>query len=387
MAALDFLNDVQRFGTPGINPNAPNPHQQNQPLPQNPLDKFLGGSGGSLLMNLLAQQGFSTTPQSPFGALGRGLQQTQAQGIQRGRSALEDELIRSRIGLNRASAETATSGQRIVQSAQPLANGNIGFLNAFTGELVDTGHKAGGKGQIIDMLGIGQVEYDPIQGTLTQVNPEDVIRQAGAGRELAEAEAGRGRLQTPGGGFEAVPGTEADIKRIADEKKAAGGALMKSIQSQTVVEDVSRLNEMMGSMPFGRQAALQASLSPILQSDAFRNGTALIESVKGNVGIDSLLRIKATGAGLGQVPQSQLDLLSRLLGELNLNQSKEQFVHTWDRMGTVYEQIWKNADQEMIDLGLAPPEVFTIIDTSSELPEGVTQEMLDAMTPEERALF
>ncbi len=44
----------------------------------------------------------------------------------------------------------------------------------------------------------------------------------------------------------------------------------------------------------------------------------LIDSVKSNIGIDTLLRIKRSGAGLGQVPQSQLETLQSVLGNLNL---------------------------------------------------------------------
>ena len=61
---------------------------------------------------------------------------------------------------------------------------------------------------------------------------------------------------------------------------------------------------------------------------------------------------------MGQVPQSQLDLLSRLLGELDLAQGKEQFLDTWNRTGKVYRQIWRDAEDEMLDLGVIPPEIF-----------------------------
>ncbi len=44
----------------------------------------------------------------------------------------------------------------------------------------------------------------------------------------------------------------------------------------------------------------------------------LIDSVKSNIGIDTLLRIKRSGAGLGQVPQSQLETLQSVLGNLSL---------------------------------------------------------------------
>jgi len=177
---------------------------------------------------------------------------------------------------------------------------------------------------------------------------------------MAEGEGTRGRRMGEGGEFEAVPGTEAARDEEAERRKRGGGAFMKSIQAQTVVEDVFRLNDQLdaGTVPFGRNAKAQADMHPSLQSDGYRNAVSIIESVKGNVGIDSLLRIKATGAGLGQVPQSQLDLLSRLLGELDLGQSEEQFTYTWNRMRRVYEAIMIQAEDELIKLGYQVPQVM-----------------------------
>lgn len=153
--------------------------------------------------------------------------------------------------------------------------------------------------------------------------------------------------------YEVIPGSPT-------EKETEAGSRLRSIQAQTVVEDIYRLNKQItaGSVPFGRSAAAQAQLNPVLQTDGYRNATALIESVKGNVGVDSLINIKKSGAGLGQVPQSQLDLLSRLLGELSLNQDKEQFERTWNRIGEVYREIWRVADDDLKAIGAMPPEVF-----------------------------
>jgi hypothetical protein len=164
------------------------------------------------------------------------------------------------------------------------------------------------------------------------------------------------------GSFASVPGSQAAIEEEEANRKRQKGSLMTSIQAQTVVEDIERLNKQLAAntVPFGRSAAAQEQLNPVLQSDGYRNAVALIESVKGNVGIDSLLRIKASGAGLGQVPQTQLDLLSTLLGKLSLTQEKQQFVDTWERMGKVYREIWAKADEDMIEAGALPPTIFDI---------------------------
>jgi len=138
-SALDLLfgPPVSRAGQRGVNPNAPDPRPIAQ-KPPNPLDQFLGSPGGSLLVNLLSQSGFSPVPQSQVGALGRGLLQTQQQGQQRQRAGLEDELLRSRIGLNRAQATGGGATANNVQTTFKGANGNMHIVTR-NGRVKDTG--------------------------------------------------------------------------------------------------------------------------------------------------------------------------------------------------------------------------------------------------------
>lgn len=195
---------------------------------------------------------------------------------------------------------------------------------------------------------------------------------------MSKGEGGRGREQTPTGEFVPVPGTQADVEAQEDIRKRAAGAYMKSIQAQTVVEDTTRLRLQIqsGKVPFGKEAALQEKLDPLLQSKNYRNAISLIESVKGNVGIDSLLRIKASGAGLGQVPQTQLDMLSRLLGELDLKQSEEQFTRTWNRMEQIYTEIMNTADDELAALEQNRPDIFK---TSTAVQEKLLEQARQAI--------
>ena len=106
MGAFDMINLVQmaqqqgqKIGTPGINPAAPDPRPT---APMNKFDQFLGTPGGGFLMNLLAQSGYSPVPQSPFGAIGRAALLSQQQGQQRKQSDLQEQLVRSQVGLNQA---------------------------------------------------------------------------------------------------------------------------------------------------------------------------------------------------------------------------------------------------------------------------------------------
>ncbi len=234
--------------------------------------------------------------------------------------------------------------------------------------------------------GLGYGTPTPEGGFDVQIS-DDAYRNAIAQTELEKAEAARGRVQDPGtGDFEAVPGTQAAVSEEEAARGRVQGAALRSIQAQTVAEDIQRFNVLTdaGDVPFGRWAAAQEMLPPVAQSQGYRNAVSLIESVKGNVGIDSLLRIKASGAGLGQIPQKQLDLLSRLLGELDLKQEEDQFVRTWNRMGEIYTEIWESSDEEMRALGAVPPEVFRPMYVK---PDNVSLDLWNEMTPDEKAAF
>ena len=72
----------------------------------------------------------------------------------------------------------------------------------------------------------------------------------------------------------------------------------------------------------------------------------MVKSIQANIGIDKLLDIKASGAGLGQVPQSQLEMLASVLGQLNTAQDKETVRYNVERVLTLYSDIVRQAGGE-----------------------------------------
>jgi hypothetical protein len=122
--------------------------------------------------------------------------------------------------------------------------------------------------------------------------------------------------------------------------------------SGTVLEDAAKAMELLNSS--GRMAAgVGGLLSDIPESDA-RQLRAYISSIQGNVGVDQLIKIKQTGAGLGQVPQSQLDLLSRLLGNLDQMQKPAELMDVLKRIDRIYTGIVDLADKEIQELSGQP---------------------------------
>jgi len=118
--------------------------------------------------------------------------------------------------------------------------------------------------------------------------------------------------------------------------------------SGTVIEDVQKAMSLLETA--GRRAAgVGGMLTSIPESDA-RQLNVYISSVEGNIGVDQLLKIKQTGAGLGQVPQSQLNLLSRLLGNLDQLQQPAELMDVFKRIDRIYTGIVDLAAKEIREL-------------------------------------
>ena len=142
-------DELLRQALSGVNPNTTtsrpsvfNTDAQNKGLPQpqessgllskiggaaNKVGDFIGTPGGSFLLNLLNQQGYSATPTGgPLAALGRAGLQTQQQGAARDAAALQKQLIESQIGLNTAKAGEAERGT----VEMPKATTDLGKLES-----------------------------------------------------------------------------------------------------------------------------------------------------------------------------------------------------------------------------------------------------------------
>ena len=72
-----------------------------------------------------------------------------------------------------------------------------------------------------------------------------------------------------------------------------------------------------------------------------------IQSLKDNIGIDSLLNIKREGSGLGQVPQSQLETLQGLLGRLEVGRDPERLYNDIQDAVNLFADIMAQAESEI----------------------------------------
>ena len=122
----------------------------------------------------------------------------------------------------------------------------------------------------------------------------------------------------------------------------------------------------------------------------------MVKSIQANIGIDKLLDIKRSGAGLGQVPQSQLEMLASVLGQLNTAQDKETVRYNVDRVLYLYSMIVEQAGgikalEKSIEQSLNTPERKKLIEKKNKESElentSGSGTNTNSLTPEENNLL
>jgi hypothetical protein len=134
-----------------------------------------------------------------------------------------------------------------------------------------------------------------------------------------------------------IPGGPAELDIQKEEHKRKTGAEVKAQAAQTVYEDTDRALDVLNK--WGHLASGVAGTTDWLPSAPAHQLNQHIESIKGNVGIDSLIKIKESGAGLGQIPQTQLEMLASLLGRLNTRMRPEDLRFNIQRIQEIYADI------------------------------------------------
>ncbi len=163
--------------TPGINP-------AEQESPFKKLDSFITSPGGGFLMNLLAQSGYSTTPGSPFGAIGRAAVATNQQNDQREQRQFRNNLLTQRL---QSTAPQDPSDVRSFEAFEALGNPDKpNELSPAQRRFLAVKRAS----QLGDVEGLGRVVFDPITGAPTRTVDESTIVGGIQGRSEA-AEAGK----------------------------------------------------------------------------------------------------------------------------------------------------------------------------------------------------
>ena len=150
-----------------------------------------------------------------------------------------------------------------------------------------------------------------------------------------------------------IAGTKVAVDRIADADKKKVGSTGKATIATTVVVDAQRALDLITNNPSNTTGKIGWGLQKVPDTDAYALQQTL-ESLQANVGIDKLLDIKASGAGLGQVPQSQLKMLASVLGQLDIGQPRETLEYNIQRVLKLYAEIVRDSGgQEAFDAAMA----------------------------------
>jgi hypothetical protein len=268
-----------------------------------------------------------------LGVIGRaGLATSQQRQAREGQD-LQTQLLESQIGLNRSRAlaaeRSSEQGSELrTQSTRTLANGNIGVVtNDPNNPVIDTGFKEAGKGQIINVPGLGLLNYDPVKNTVTQVAPEDIIREGGAARKGAEQAASTAAQESTQQQF-----------RLPKEIESAN-AQIRSIDS--TLEEAERALGLVSNTSTGIIGNL---LQNIPGTDAFTLNKAL-QPIKSALSLGKLAEMRANSpsgaSGLGQVSEKELGLLEDSLVALDQAQNPGDVKRALTKVLTHYNN-WKS---------------------------------------------
>ena len=232
-------------------------------------------------MNLLAQQGFSTMPSSPFRVIGQaGLATAENQRLQR-RDNLQTRLLESQIGLNEArSAQGPNPTAGNVQSTFKGENGNMHIITR-DGRVQDTGVPFNNNLQLLEQADGSVVAVDRSTGQQvgTPVTPDqarDAAQTAAQTRE--DVAAGQGgtemgilRLETQLGNIDQVLADlrSGDLKTGFFQGRASGlsteGQRMTTLSGKNVIDLISSAT--FGQLSEGERRFLESTTFNLLNTE------------------------------------------------------------------------------------------------------------------------
>lgn len=181
-----------------------------------------------------------------------------------------------------------------------------------------------------------------------------------------------------------IKGSPGEQKQVADKENRIIKETRVREAAKTVVTDTQRAIDVLeewGPLASGASAMVSSWLPPTPAGQVEK----LIDSLRGNVGIDALLKIKADGATLGQIPHAQMGMLADTMGKLDVNMRSKDLLFNLKRLQKVYTEMvrmngGKKPDFEAraTELGLQPPR-----ETSSEPPppDASIDELIRYYTP------
>jgi hypothetical protein len=178
--------------------------------------------------------------------------------------------------------------------------------------------------------------------TAPATGPSTVINNGGAPTNIGTIPQGYAAIPDPsnpaGYRMERIPGGPED-NTAAVALQAEGDAR----SSQVVLEDIGRLREAIKGAPFYNPATGFGAerLSEVGGTNA-ADAKAIVDTLSANIGFDRLQQMREaspTGGALGAISDTEMRLLSSVLGSLSQRQSAAQFQENLDRLEVIYSAI------------------------------------------------
>jgi len=139
-------------------------------------------------------------------------------------------------------------------------------------------------------------------------------------------------------GVKVLKGSETARKIKAAEDQSRMSQENRVGIAQTVFEDLDRGLKVLDEYG-GAATGVAGMVSDWMPPTPAGRLKAQLDSVKSNIGIDKLIAIKKEGSGLGQVPQSQLEMLASVLGKMDTNMQGEDLRYNMLRAQEIYADI------------------------------------------------
>jgi len=142
-------------------------------------------------------------------------------------------------------------------------------------------------------------------------------------------------------GMNALPGSEADQKAAAAQKKADEQKSQQTRSADVVTQDIDRALGMTKNATLPVTGAIGSLMSNI-PGTASHDVNSLLSSVKANISFDRLQAMRAaspTGGALGSVSDKEGALLASAYGNLEQSQSQPQFERNLKRVKNIYLDI------------------------------------------------
>jgi hypothetical protein len=157
-------------------------------------------------------------------------------------------------------------------------------------------------------------------------------------------------------------------QRAAEAASAAKDA--SAVRSGSIViQDLGRIKKRVQGAPwFNPATGLGSGLLEGVRGSNAADTAALAETIKANIGFDRLQKMREespTGGALGAISDTEMRLLSSVLGSIEQSQSDDQLIENIDRLSNVYKDSMKRlADAARRD-GIDPAK-YGIPDFSAE---------------------